>query len=705
MPRAIPLQQTSDLTEPDTRLHGHYLWLTRAAWLVVFLLVLSMVIVNIPHLLSDTRQEWQVGEALVAARSIYPSINGFVRYVVVLKLIAASVFAGTAVFIAWRRSDDWMALFTSAALLLLVYLFGFGLDVDIIRYPTFLERSLPIIRMVVPTLIIGCLIGLFFLFPDGRFYPRWIVAVAVPAFLLTASVFYEAFNPAFDLSPPFLGFLPDEWGWLISVCTLLATLIIGLISRIAYYRRQADVTQRRQIKLVLFGLGALIAVPFLMAIFDVLDLFSKSWGHFIALHLEILLPIILPITIGMSVLRYRLWEVDILVSRTLIYGGLTALIILLYVLVVGVLGALFQSANNLVFSVLATGLIAVLFNPLRHALQRTVNRLLYGQRDDPLKVLADLGKQLENTAVPSESLPALVETLALTLKLPYVAILGNEDDVIAETGVNSEPPMQTYPLMYQAVSIGRLRVAPRSTGEPFTADEERLLQHVARQAGSAVYAYQLTNQLQRSRERLVSSREEERRRLRRDLHDGLGPQLATLTIKVSAAENLLGTDLEGAQKLMAEIKSESQSAIQEIRRVVEDLRPSTLDQLGLLSALREFVAQNGNGRINVTLDAPDQLPSLPAAVEVAAYRIVTEAVTNTVRHANAQSCKVTLTLNDNLYLEIFDDGDGLSGAEVPGVGLNSMQERAVELGGTFEVKSAPGKGTKIMVDLPMMGSR
>jgi signal transduction histidine kinase len=204
---------------------------------------------------------------------------------------------------------------------------------------------------------------------------------------------------------------------------------------------------------------------------------------------------------------------------------------------------------------------------------------------------------------------------------------------------------------------------------------------------------------------LVTTREEERRRLRRDLHDGLGPQLATLSVKVSAAQNLLKTDLETAESLLAEVKAESQNAISEIRRVVDGLRPSALDQLGLVSALQEFVVQNGNGRVRITFQAPDALPALPAAVEVAAYRIVTEAVTNSVRHANAQICTIHLSVNHDMILEVQDDGRGLPIDFHYGVGLISMQARAEELGGTFSVKSEPGHGTQVISCIPITDKR
>jgi signal transduction histidine kinase len=230
----------------------------------------------------------------------------------------------------------------------------------------------------------------------------------------------------------------------------------------------------------------------------------------------------------------------------------------------------------------------------------------------------------------------------------------------------------------------------------------RLLENVARQAGTAVYAAQLTHDLQRSRERLVTAREEERRRIRRDLHDGLGPQLATLSLKVDTARNYLAHDVPTADHLLSELKGEIQSAISEIRRLVNELRPAALDQLGLVSALQEHIArQSGNGRLHIALTAPDDLPPLPAAAEVAAYRIALEAITNTVRHAHANTCQLCLEFNDSLQLEIRDDGIGLPLGYQAGIGLSSMRERTAELGGAFHIESTPGQGTVISVQLPL----
>ena len=214
----------------------------------------------------------------------------------------------------------------------------------------------------------------------------------------------------------------------------------------------------------------------------------------------------------------------------------------------------------------------------------------------------------------------------------------------------------------------------------------------------------LTADLQRSRARLVTAREEERRRLRRDLHDGLGPQLATLAMQIDAARNLLHDDPARADQLLQDSKRQAQEALADIRRTVYDLRPPALDQLGLVSALRDHAAGQGAANLQVVIDAPEPLPPLPAAVEVAAYRIALEALINAMRHAQAQRCWIRLRVNNGLRLEIEDDGRGLPPDVRRGVGLTSMLERAAELGGTCTIQPCRDGGTLVQAWLPVVWS-
>jgi signal transduction histidine kinase len=428
---------------------------------------------------------------------------------------------------------------------------------------------------------------------------------------------------------------------------------------------------------------------------------------FVMLHLTLLGTTVLPITVGISILRYRLWDIDLLLNRALVFGGLTLLIASAYVLMVCLFGALFHSRNNLALSILATGLIAILFHPLRQRLQRTINRLMYGERDDPATVLAKLGERLAYAAVPEATLPIIVETIAQALKLPYVAISetsgdGRSGELLTESGEPTQE-LTKFPLVYQGQAIGKLLAAQRAPAETFTPAEQRLLENIAQQAGAAVFAAQLTRHLQVSRQELVTSREEERRRIRRDLHDGLGPRLASLSLRLDATRNYLHTDPASADHELAELKGQVQEAIQDIRRLVYELRPPTLDQLGLVPALRQFAAQHNTNGVYFEVQAPESLPILPAAVEVAAYRIAMEGMTNAARHANASRCSVRLTAGDNLHLEIEDNGVGMRDRVPYGVGLASMRERAAELSGDFRLQSSPGAGTLLSISLPIAG--
>jgi signal transduction histidine kinase len=256
------------------------------------------------------------------------------------------------------------------------------------------------------------------------------------------------------------------------------------------------------------------------------------------------------------------------------------------------------------------------------------------------------------------------------------------------------------PLVYQTETVGSLLLGPRA-GESFSAADRRLLADLARQAGVAAHAVRLTAELQRARERLVTAREEERRRLRRDLHDGLGPQLASQTLTLTAARKLLRHDLDTAEVLLTDAMAHAQAAISDIRRLVYALRPPALDDLGLVAALREQAAHYDASGMQITIDAPERLPSLPAAVEVACYRITQEALTNVVRHAGARTCVVTLTVSDALELAIRDDGSGLSADHRAGVGLTSMRERAEELGGTCVIAPVRDGGTCVRSRLPL----
>jgi signal transduction histidine kinase len=230
----------------------------------------------------------------------------------------------------------------------------------------------------------------------------------------------------------------------------------------------------------------------------------------------------------------------------------------------------------------------------------------------------------------------------------------------------------------------------------------RLLEAFARQAGVAAHGVRATQDLRRSRGRLVIAREEERRRLRRDLHDGLGPALAGITLGLETAAKAAARGDPYAKSLLGTLRQETAVCVEEVRRIVADLRPPALDGIGLATALRLHADRLSRATIQVSVEVADDAAenSLPAAVEVAAYRIALEAMTNAVHHSGGRSCIVTIVHRDGLRLSVIDDGCGAPGPQ-PGVGLASMRDRAEELGGTCTVTFREGRGTSVEAVLPM----
>jgi signal transduction histidine kinase len=589
----------------------------------------------------------------------------------------------------------------------------------------------------VPGLGLFAFLGL--LFPTGRLPSRrWLPF----AWLSVLSILVGSVMAAFSPGPIDVGLEPirNPLGIesLPTVYEPLQALMLSLIfvaaASLLVRLPRARGMEREQIKWITYAAAVAASASILRyMVFEAIDVL---WLEIAAYALVVVGIFGVPAAVGMAILRYRLYDIDLLINRTLVYGTLTASVVALYVLVVGALVTLFREGSSLAVSLVAAGIIAVLFAPLREKLQRGVNRLMYGERDDPYAVLSRLGRRLEATIAPKAALETIVETVAQALKVPYVAIdlnqEGDEFETVAEHGILKGEPLLLLPLIYQRETVGQLLVAPRAPGETFSTADRRLLEDLARQVEVAVHAVRLTADLQRSRERLVTTREEERRRLRRDLHDGLGPTLGYLTLGLDTARRLFAQDPKSAERLLLELKAKTQEAVSDVRRLVYDLRPPALDDLGLVPAIREQAANhglllaeeipnskgpgeaNGNNSINKGLvfkvEAPNEgLPSLPAAVEVACYRIAQEAIANASRHSGASSCRVSLSLNgDNeqtLALEVADDGVGIPEDRSAGVGMSSMRERAEELGGTLSVDALPQEGgTRVLARFPLAES-
>jgi signal transduction histidine kinase len=415
-----------------------------------------------------------------------------------------------------------------------------------------------------------------------------------------------------------------------------------------------------------------------------------------------------PLAISVALLRDRLWESTPLIRHILVAGILIACLVVVYMLIVGGLGWLLQDAGYPLIALFATVVIALLFHAVFRWLDRSVNRLFYGERDDPYVFFSRLGRHIEAAFVPQDVLLRIFETIAQALKLPFVAIAianGQGPYIAAASGTQDEQyQLVRIPLLAHHEQVGTLLCSPRQEEEALTEQDMHLLQDLALHIGAAVKAVQLSSELQRSREKLILAREEERRRLRRDLHDGLGPTLASLSQRIDAASSLVTQQTEEAVALLQTIKGQMRSTISDLRRLVYALRPPVLDEFGLISAIRDHTipSQQSSG-VHISLSAPEELPPLSAATEVAAFRIVEEALTNVVRHAQAQHCQICLELTDTgeLVMTITDTGKGLPQTYQASVGMHSMRERAEELGGRCTVQTRPTGGTRVSVSLPL----
>ena len=696
-----------------SHLHGRSLIVVRLVWVGVAVFTLTVFAAAIPaefaqfHTACDpdgcaNRQLSQ--EDLHALRGFGLSLGFYAVYAVAVDVFFAVVYGAVAALMFWRRPDDRMAIFVSLALLT----FGVATFPDTMGV---LAAQTSIWRLPVAFLqSLGAIaFGLFlFLFPDGRFVPTWTRWVALVWIVWQVP---KHWFPEWTAS--------NSAGWTIWLALAIWSGALGTIvySQVYRYRHVSNAVQRQQIKWVVFGISAALA-GFLGTNLALTALFPEpaSAGALLA-HLAghlvtVSALLLIPISIGFAILRYRLWGIDLVVNRTLVYSTLTVIVAGLYVLVVGGLGTLLQAQGSLIVSLLATGLVAVLFAPLRDRLQRGVNSLMYGERDNPYAVLSHLGARLESTPAPAAVLPAVARTVKEALKLTYVEIQLKRDggfEAVAIAGEPAEHPLHV-PLVYGGETVGRLALGPRAGEESFSPEDRRLLEDLAHQIGVAAHATLLTYEavrlsadLQRSRERLVTAREEERRRLRRDLHDGLGPQLASQTMTAEAARDLIPSDPERAAALLSDLIEQAQAAVADVRRLVYELRPPALDALGLLGALRTQAAHQERGGLRISIHEPEELPPMPAAVEVAAYRIVLEALNNVVRHAGARNCVVRLVLDEvpgMLCVEVTDDGRGIAEDHGTGVGLSSMRERAAELGGSCEIEAVPSGGTRVRACLP-----
>jgi two-component system NarL family sensor kinase len=534
------------------------------------------------------------------------------------------------------------------------------------------------------------------LLPDGRLPGRrWRWAVVLLALnglcfgtLGVLSGFSEVVGIRGYLAHPEI----NSWSWPMAVLggMILGSYVLALAALLVRFHRGSEQV-RRQLSWVLL---ALLVIVIMFALDPLLpdSIFT-------------ILPIALvPLSIMVAVLRYQLFDIRLVLSRSVLYVLLTAGVIGAYVAMVALFGEVLPTQAGLGPSLLATLAIAVAFNPVRIWLQRMVERAIYGARRDPAEAVAAVGARLGDVgAAGGAGLHGVMQALARVMRFPWAAVVVHG----AEIASYGDPPAARHatPLRQGGDVLGELVIGLRPGETRLDPSDARVIDLVGAPIAAAVHAAALAEQLRSSREQVIAAREEERRRLRRDLHDGLGPVLTGIVLNAEAALRLLPSDPARSAELLVQLRTQGTAALDDIRRLVYDMRPPALDSLGLVEALREQAAVLGRREnaapLDVSIEASASLPDLPAAVEVAAYRIVAEALTNVVRHSSASAAVVSLSVQSGmLVIAVHDDGSNVGAGWQPGVGLTSIRERAAELGGRCRIEH-DRTGGRVDVELPI----
>lgn len=401
---------------------------------------------------------------------------------------------------------------------------------------------------------------------------------------------------------------------------------------------------------------------------------------------------VLPAALGLSIARRRLYELDLVVNRALVLVLTSAALLVAYLGAAAVAGATSAEPGRPVVSATLAVATALAFGPVRTAAQGLVDRALYGDRDEPGRALRRLGQRLAETLAPDEVPDRVVEAVRAATRSPSVTLLhdvapGPDDFVVEHAGVR----------------LGVLRVAPRPGEDSLSGRDRALLEDLARHAAVALYAGRLSEELAASRERLVTSRLDERARLRRDLHDELSPTLAGIALSVAAARAHLDDDRAATADLLTGVAAEAQAATGVVRRVLAGLHPPGLGELGLVAAVERRALELSAGTgvcVHVTVEG---VPAVPIELETVAYRVAVEAVTNALRHSGATTVEVALSQNDDLLVvAVTDDGTGPPGPEREGTGLAACRSRVDEVGGRLDITAGRGRqGTQLRAALPL----
>ena len=584
-----------------------------------------------------------------------------------------------------------------------------------------------VISFVFPT---GALALLFLLFPDGHLPSRRWRSVAViaviltvlialggaftPGLLETETIFAKALNPIGVPSGTVLVTIFDAIGlaWLLG----LMVLVVGAAAPFVRFRR-ADGDERLQLKWIATAViaSAVGAVAFTLA-----TTFVPGLPQLSDLVIALGFGCAVPAAAGIAIFKYRLYDIDLVISRALVYGSLAVFITAVYVGIAVGIGSLIGGGGkpNLPLSILATAIVAVGFQPARERLQRVANRLVYGKRATPYEVLSQFSERVAESYAMDDVMPRMARVLAEGTGAQRADVWLRNGNVWREAAVwpATDHPSEAVPAIdgllpsieglsrlvevrHQGTLLGALGVTKRS-GEALTPVEENLLVDLAGQAGLVLRNVGLTSDLQArlddlraSRQRLVSAQDQERRRLERNLHDGAQQHLVAIKVKLGLAEMLLGRDPDRALQILDQLKSDADEALETLRDLARGIYPPLLADRGLLVALE---SQARKATVPVSVEA-EAIGRYSQDIEAAAYFCVLEALQNVQKYAQASQVAVRLRgEEDGITFAVADDGRGFDVASMKrGAGLTNMADRLDALGGELQISSVPGEGTTI----------
>ncbi|MBS1905155.1 MAG: hypothetical protein JST33_01020 [Actinobacteria bacterium] len=619
--------------------------------------------------------------AIAAAGATTPVGSGPDTLLLGVRLLPLFAAAVVAVMILWAGP---VTLFRGYLSIALVAYTGSAVAGDLLRA---LPSDLAWIGRTAIVVPIFAFLPIAYFFPTGHPVPRWsawLVAVWAALALFALSLRWD------PVPPPAMAVL--------AVIGPLLVLSV-VLSQILRFRRAPGAVERQQLKWVHLALGTLLANMLAVMLFPV---GSIPRTPVLAAVFGVTGPLAvtaLAVAIGFAMLKYRLLDVDLVIGRAIVSTALVVFVMIVYLVIVGAVGLVWPAGTPLALPVAATAVAALGLSPVRRFARARVNRWLYGRREDPATVLGELAHGLALSPDLDTTLERIGAAVTSALRLQASSVTVSDPQSGSATRQAGEPTDEDpvlFPVVFQGARQGMLSLWPRG-GERLSARDLAMVRDVADSAGIAVHAALLSRGLQRSRELLVAAREDERAGLQRDLHDGIGPTLASIGQRIDRARALIAQDPAAAGVILSSARDGVEGALSEVRAIVAGLRPPALVALGLTGAIRAAWDGVSSPAVVITGEPGD----LPEAVEIAAYRIVMEAVGNAVSHAAADRCVVELIRrSDDLMIRVRDDGAGGARNVTAGNGLRTMRERAEELGGWFRVASA-FPGTVVEARIPL----